>query len=552
MNGQGKLTQNRKNIIGKEFDITENLDDEYMKLNEELMQDLDLGIAGQQEAKKAIVETLLTGIFSLEREGALGAIFLGGPTGVGKTGLVKVLAKTLFGDENGFVRIPCELLKHPPDVSILTGSVPGFIGYGDVPRLSEIRVHEAYKRAKENKKLHPIIEKNYGTQNISIVLLDESEKAHIDILLSLLGAIQDGRMEMSSGKEGSSNVHQTIKYSRWTDLRNTLFIITSNIGEAEITQSNSTSIGFTKQNGPSATDYTTFLRYLSNHFPPEFLGRMNHIVRCHPIDDTMAREVINLSLRKLNDALTPYYEGNFVVGMSPSYREHILDKLSPEIKKAGARPIIRLMDQVCEKIGLAIHRSNTVFPKGFSGGRIEFDYDKKEKILLTPFDTRLQKVNYIDENERHQVVNQIVEERLSESRKMIDTYLRLIGNYDTNFFDAVIELEKRLQEKLGFTETELKEMRISVFLNFHDTVETPSSQYEIITQDENTFDDVSVRGIRRMIDGFVRQGTSVGAIYDFIYGFVGRPLTQNELRFIGYYMHRQEMKRHVRNRRDEQ
>lgn len=139
----------------------------------------------------------MTGIYALNREGALGAIFLGGPTGVGKTQLVKTLAKMLFGDPNGFTRIGGEMLQHPTDVSLLVGATPGYKGYGEASIFSNTRLHSHYKQAQKAGKLHPIIKDNYRTQNMSIVLVDEAEKAHPKVLDAFLGAIQDGRIEVN-------------------------------------------------------------------------------------------------------------------------------------------------------------------------------------------------------------------------------------------------------------------------------------------------------------------------------------------------------------------
>lgn len=81
-------------------------------------------------------------------------------------------------------------MSHPADISQLIGSGAGYIGYGDTPNLADIRVHQGYKKAKEDKKLHPMLRDNYNAENFSIILVDEVEKAHPDIPNAFLNALQ--------------------------------------------------------------------------------------------------------------------------------------------------------------------------------------------------------------------------------------------------------------------------------------------------------------------------------------------------------------------------
>ena len=159
-------------------------------LRRELLSGLNQDIVGQDEAKEAIVTVLLNGLFNVYREqGALGAVFLGGPTGVGKTELARSLARMLLGDPNSILKIPGEGMAHPVDIGKLTGSGAGFVGYGDTPLMSDIRVHAGYRSAKEKRMLHPIVS-GYEAGNFSIVLVDEIEKAHPDIPNAFLNAMQ--------------------------------------------------------------------------------------------------------------------------------------------------------------------------------------------------------------------------------------------------------------------------------------------------------------------------------------------------------------------------
>ncbi len=88
---------------------------------------------------------------------------------------------------------------------------------------------------------------------------------------------------------------------------------------------------------------------------------------------------------------------------------------------------------------------------------------------------------------------------------MIETYMKLITQYDTAFYDPVKDLEKKLIEKIGFTENQIKEIRMAQFLNFHDNIIAPSSAYEQITEDDELFGECSIRSIKGIITGLVRQ-----------------------------------------------
>lgn len=527
---------------GETTDITTRLTWARNVLVEWLMQDFDDHIAGQKEAKQAIIDTLLTGIFALRRDGALWAIFLGGPTGVWKTELVKAAAHILFGDSSGYTSIQGELLKHPIDVAILTGATPWYVGYGDTPRLSDTRLYSGYTRAKEWNTLHRLLQDNYNAQNLSIVLIDEAEKAHIEIVTSLLWAIQNGEMEMNFA--GKSWWHSKI-----TNLHNTLFIFTSNIWEATIAHQKGNSIGFTKTENQNAWDDSLFRKELEEYFPPEFLGRMNHIIRCHPLDTTMSRQIMDIHLQKINYSLSAYYGGNMMVEVTPAYQNNFLETRKSDIWKEGWRPLVRHMNTIAEQVGFAIHNEAETLGAWFGWGKMVFDIDDRgtPSIRLIRANTRTQLLQILPEAWRKDMVSQTIDTVFRENRKMIETYMRLITQYDTGFYDAVRELEHRLIERLWFTEEQIKQLRIGSFLDFHDALIRPTSAYEQVTENIGTFPDSSIRMIRSTIAWFVRQGTSPWTIYEWLYNFIERPLTPPELQFVWYYILQQEMLRHARS-----
>lgn len=543
MSHNNAMSPTQRGIFRQSDDITELFLESHKSITNALLGEFDARIAGQNEAKQAIISTLLTGIFALKRESALWAVFLWWPTWVGKTELVKALASILFGDANAYTGIQGELLKHPMDVAILTGAPPWYVGYGDIPRLSDKRLYRGYNSAVEWNTLHPLLRDIYWLQGLSIVLIDESEKAHIEIITSLLWALQDGKIEMNSA--GWSWWH-----SKVTNLHNTLFIFTSNIWESEIANGNRSHMGFTRNTQQQAWDDTTFRNRLEKHFPQEFIGRMNHIVRCHPLNETMAQQIMDISLAKINNSLSPYFGGNMLVEMTPEYRRMVVETNNDAIKKAWWRSIIRHMETVSEKVWFAIHQWDTILGKWFWWGKIVFDINPQwsPSISLVRADNKMKLLQVVSEWKRMDIVSETIDSVLGENRKMIETYMRLISNYDTAFYDAVKDLEWRLIENIGFTEEQIRQIRMAQFLNFHDNLAWPTSAYEQVTENNWTFDDFSTRAIKGIIAGLVRQNTAPGIIYEWIYNFVMRPLTPSELQFVWYYMLQQIMLRHAKIR----
>lgn len=131
---------------------------------------------------------------------------------------------------------------------------------------------------------------------------------------------------MSSGKEGSNSVlSKNIDHSRITDLSNTLFIFTSNIGEHSISKGKTSGIGFTKSSAGSDQDDSVFKQALKKHFAPEFLGRMDAVVRCHSLTEEQIRHIFSLNITKMNRVLgEKKYFSSLKVATSPEFVDHSL------------------------------------------------------------------------------------------------------------------------------------------------------------------------------------------------------------------------------------
>lgn len=248
-------------------------------------------------------------------------------------------------------------MPHQADIARLVGSSSGYVGYGDVPYMADVRVHAGYKGAKEKGMLHPLLNR-YEMENFSIVLVDELEKAHPDIANAFLNALQSGEMSMSSGKESAnSRLSKDIKHALSTDLRNALFIFTSNVGEHVIATEKRGAIGFahnavttdTASKKADSGDKATFEKALKKTFAPEFLHRIDAIVRCHSITGEHLRQIMALNVGHVNRALREKgYFDSIRFEMSPEFVEHSLKSAKSE--EAGARAISTVMKGITARL----------------------------------------------------------------------------------------------------------------------------------------------------------------------------------------------------------
>jgi ATP-dependent Clp protease ATP-binding subunit ClpC len=245
----------------------------------------------------------------------MGSFIFLGPTGVGKTELARALAEALFGDENAVIRIDMSEYMEKHSTSRLVGAPPGYVGYEEGGQLTEKVRRKPY----------------------SVVLLDEIEKAHPEVFNVLLQVLEDGRLTDSKG--------------RTVDFRNTLIIMTSNVGAEQIRRSST--LGFTAAQD-TERDYNNMkdkvLAELKKTFRPEFLNRIDETIVFHPLDQEHIERIVTLmaeDLRKrlkeqdvsfeLTDAAVKFLAKE---GFDPQYgarplrraiQKHIEDRLSEEL-----------------------------------------------------------------------------------------------------------------------------------------------------------------------------------------------------------------------------
>lgn len=269
-------------------------------------------VIGQDEAVSAVAKAIRRARAGLKDPARpIGSFIFLGPTGVGKTELTKALAAAMFGDENAMIRLDMSEYMEKHSVSKLVGSPPGYVGYDEGGQLTQA----------------------VRTKPYSVVLFDEIEKAHPDVFNMLLQVLEDGRLTDSKG--------------RTVDFKNTIIIMTSNVGAHEIAANK---IGFGKENDGDMEQLKEYdemkermMEALKNTFRPEFINRIDDIIVFHKLteQDTekIAELMLNSVIKRLHDReidLTYTKDAAKLMakdGMSDQY---------------GARPLRRMIQQTVE------------------------------------------------------------------------------------------------------------------------------------------------------------------------------------------------------------
>ncbi len=299
-------------------------DSEKLRLLED---ELHKRVIGQDEAVKAIAKAIRRGRLGLkDPKRPTGSFIFLGTTGVGKTELAKALADVMFGSENALIRLDMSEYMEKFDVSKLIGSPPGYVGYDEGGQLTEKVRRKPY----------------------SVVLFDEIEKAHPDVFNALLQILEDGRLTDGQG--------------RTIDFRNTIIIMTSNLGARMLTSSQGRRIGFdlpksTDASNPSvaAGDDGLYggknyedaklmvMEELKKTFNPEFINRIDEIIFFHMLNLEAMKKIVVLMLKTLSKRLT---ENGLVLDVSDEAKAFLAEKgYSPSY---GARPLRRVIQSMLE------------------------------------------------------------------------------------------------------------------------------------------------------------------------------------------------------------
>ena len=294
--------------------------DENEKLKH-LEETLHKRVIGQNEAVDAVSKAIRRGRVGLKDPNRpIGSFLFLGPTGVGKTELSKALAEALFGNETAMIRVDMSEYMEPHSVSKLIGSPPGYVGYDEGGQLTERIRRKPY----------------------AVILFDEIEKAHPDVMNMLLQILDDGRLTDAQG--------------RTVNFKNTVIIMTSNVGARSITDKNT--LGFSqneinKEKGQEK-EYESIkkdvMAELKKQFRPEFINRIDDIIVFHKLTDNDINKIIDIMLKQVQKRLS---EQEYEVQIDTSVKDLVAKKGIDT--NYGARPLKRaIQSNVEDKIAEAI------------------------------------------------------------------------------------------------------------------------------------------------------------------------------------------------------
>jgi ATP-dependent Clp protease ATP-binding subunit ClpB len=311
--------------------VTRLLEGEMQKLLH-LDEELHMRVVGQDEAVTAVAEAVVRARSGLKDPNRpIGSFLFLGPTGVGKTELARALAECLFDDERAMVRLDMSEYQERHTVARLIGAPPGYIGYEEGGQLTEAVRRRPY----------------------CVLLFDEIEKAHADVFNTLLQLLDDGRLTDSQG--------------RMVDFKNTIVIMTSNLGSRKILDS----VGLYTGEGDDEIK-NAVMEDVRKHFRPEFLNRIDEVIVFHALTEPQLKQIVTIQLRRLQDRLE---ERKIKLEVTDAAKTHIVRAgYDPAY---GARPLKRVLQKEVEtEIAKRLIRGEIR-----DGQTVAVDYDRVQEEL---------------------------------------------------------------------------------------------------------------------------------------------------------------------------
>jgi ATP-dependent Clp protease ATP-binding subunit ClpB len=315
--------------------VSKLLEGEVQKLLH-LEEELHRRVVGQDEAVTAVAEAVVRARSGLkDPKRPIGSFIFLGPTGVGKTELARALAEFLFDDERAMIRIDMSEYQEKHTVARLIGAPPGYVGYEEGGQLTEAVRRRPY----------------------CVILFDEIEKAHHDVFNVLLQLLDDGRLTDGQG--------------RTVDFKNTIVIMTSNIGSHRILEYRGTFEGSTYERMKQ-----TVLEEMRHHFRPEFLNRVDEVIVFHALTEENLKQIVDIQLQQLRTRLA---DRHIDLELSDAARTHLVRTgYDPNY---GARPLKRAIQKEIETtLGRLILQG-----KVRDGQTVLVDYDAaRGELTFTP------------------------------------------------------------------------------------------------------------------------------------------------------------------------
>ena len=290
-------------------------------------------VIGQDEGVTKVTEAIIRSKAGIkDPTKPIGSFLFLGPTGVGKTELAKALAESLFDDEKNMVRIDMSEYMEKYSVSRLIGAPPGYVGYDEGGQLTEAVRRKPY----------------------SVVLFDEVEKAHPDVFNVLLQVLDDGRITDSQG--------------RTVDFKNTILIMTSNIGSVHLLE------GIDENGNIRPENEELVMNELKAHFRPEFLNRLDEIIMFRPLTKENITGIVDLLVKDVNKRLA---DRDLHIELTKDAKKHIVEGGYDPMY--GARPLKRYLQKYVETLAAKLILEGNVG----SGDTIIIDEKDGELIAST-------------------------------------------------------------------------------------------------------------------------------------------------------------------------
>ncbi len=321
------------------FKLEEKETAKFLKIDE----DLNSKVIGQEEAISAIgsaVRRSRAGIKDPRRP--IGSFIFMGPTGVGKTLLARKLAEFMFGDEDAIIQVDMSEYMEKFNVSRLVGAPPGYVGYEEGGQLTERVRRRPY----------------------SVVLLDEIEKAHPDVFNLLLQLLEEGRLTDSFGRK--------------VDFRNTILIMTSNIGAEMLKKQGSIGFGSAKKEDETYNDMKSrLLEEVKKVFKPEFLNRVDDIIVFKSLNKENLKKIIEIEIKEVQNRLK---EQDVKLELTEEAKDFLIEKGFDV--SFGARPLKRtiqrfLEDPLAEEIISGNFKEGVSVKVDVKGDHLEFQTERK-------------------------------------------------------------------------------------------------------------------------------------------------------------------------------